>query len=90
MATFNKIEFWKELDATEESFVRHKFAVDGYSFAKQRIVTEWLKRKDELKRADREAMELHLAMRSARWTQIGAIATGCATVVGLIALLWPK
>lgn len=90
MATFNKTEFWKELDATEESFVRHKLAMGGYSLAKQRMATEWLKRKDEQRRTEREAMELRVAMNSARWSQISAIATTLAAGLGLIALFWPK
>lgn len=90
MAAFNKTEFWKELDATEEAFVRDKFAVGGYSPAKQKLVAEWLKRKDEEKRKDHEAMTLNVAKRSVWWTQVSAIATSCAAFLVLIAMLWPK
>lgn len=90
MASFNKIEFWKELDATDEGFVRRKFAVGGYSLAKQKLVVEWIKVKDDNKRAEREGKKLRAAMLAARWTQVSAIATGFATFVALIALFWPK
>lgn len=90
MTTFNKTEFWKELDATEEAFVRDKFAVGSYSPAKQKLVAEWLKRKDEQKRKDHEAITLNVAIRSVWWTQVAAIATSCAAVLGLIAMFWPK
>jgi hypothetical protein len=90
MATLNKAEFWKELDATDEEFVRDKFAVSGYSSTKLKLVAEWLKRKDEQKRKAHEAITLNVAIRSVWWTQVGAIATSCAAIFGLIAIFWPK
>ena len=90
MPSFNRVEFWKELDATDEGFVRRKFAVGGYSPAKRRLVAEWLKVRDDNKRAEREGKELTAVMLSARWTQISAIATSLAAALALIALLWPK
>ena len=85
MASFNKTEFWIELDATDEAFVRRKLAMGGYSPTRKKLVAEWLKDRDAQKLADRDATGLRAAIQTARWTQIGVVGTGCGTILLLIA-----
>ena len=50
MGAFNKREFWEELEATSEEFVRQKHAIDGYNSAKSKIVEQWLALRDRGRR----------------------------------------
>lgn len=47
-------EFYRELDATNEAFVRHKFSVGGYAGWKVKHVKTWLDRKTEAAKTKRE------------------------------------
>ena len=73
MATFNKAEFWEELNATDEAFVRRKSAIGGYGPAKQMLVREWLAQKDAARQRESALDKKNAADRAALWTQLTAI-----------------
>jgi hypothetical protein len=84
MAAFNKAEFWRELDATDEDFILKKYAAGGYSPARHRAVTEWIKLRAERKREDREAVQHRVLVGSAK-AQTYAIVIGAVfTAVGVV------
>jgi preprotein translocase subunit SecE len=47
-------EFYRELDATCEDFVRQKFATNGYAGWKVKHVKQWLDRRSEAAKTKRE------------------------------------
>jgi hypothetical protein len=66
-------EFYRELDATQESYVRRKYAIGGYAGWKSKHARAWIDAKDTAR------AENHTS-RIATWT----MATGAATVVLVI------
>ena len=90
MATFNKAEFWQELEATDEEFVKNKLALGGYSASKKKIVVEWLNRKEERRRQAREVMNHEVALKAVRWNMFTTIATFFAVVIAGASLYLAK
>lgn len=72
-------EFYHELDATNEAFVRDKFRRNGYQGWKAKHAKQWLDQKDA-GRIERHAATVAL------WTKIGAIGTIAAALVAGISL----
>ena len=67
-------EFYRELDATREDFVRHKFATRGYAGWKIQHVKQWLDRRSEAAKTKREE--------SVRfWTMVVGVTSVIALVV---------
>ncbi|QNK70563.1 hypothetical protein [Variovorax sp. PAMC26660] len=83
MAAFNKAEFWRELNATDEDFIRKKHASGGYSPAKHREVTAWIKLRDEQKREDREVAQHRVVVSSANTQKYAAMIVAIVTVGGV-------
>ncbi|WP_447740155.1 hypothetical protein [Variovorax boronicumulans] len=82
MAAFNKTEFWRELDATNEDFVRKKYASGGYGPVKHRAVAEWIKRQDERRREEREVAQHRVVVSSANAQKYAAVIVAIVTVGG--------
>lgn len=73
MAGINRTELWRELEATNESFVRQKYVTGGYGPAKGKLVTQWIKMKEAERQAERAVAEAKAAQATAFWTKVGAI-----------------
>lgn len=86
----NKAELWRELDATNEAFVRQKHATGGYGQAKGRLVGQWIAAKDAEHKAELAATEVRAARTTAFWTKVGAITAGVGGIGSLIIALLPK
>lgn len=74
-------EFYRELDATREDFVRQKYSVGGYTGWKVKHVKQWIDNKDEAAKA-RHAASIRF------WTMvagIGAVGAVVVTVIGMLA-----
>jgi len=82
MSAFNKKEFWDELDATDETFVRRKYATGGYGAARQKVVAQWLQVKEEGRRQVREA-------KAFQWRRVEVLAA-VVTAAGALVACWPK
>ncbi|GAC1610165.1 MAG: hypothetical protein NVS3B3_18200 [Aquirhabdus sp.] len=90
MASINKTELWRELEATDEAFVRQKHATGGYGQAKGKLVGLWIATKDAGRQAELAVAEVRAARTTAFWTNVGAIATATGVFVVLIIALLPK
>jgi hypothetical protein len=86
MAGISKAELWAELDATDEAFVRRKYATGGYGPAKQRLVKEWLAQKDAARISEKAAADSRAAGRSAFWHSVTAYASLLAAFAAVAAL----
>lgn len=86
MATVNVDEFYKELDATQEAYVRKKLALGAYGAWKEPHVKNWLAARDAERAAAKEAELVKSAKSAAFWTRVGAIGTVLAVVVAAIAI----
>lgn len=75
-------EFYRELDATNEDFVRSKFRRNGYVGWKAKHAKQWLDCRNG-RRAEKHAAAVAL------WTKIGALGTISAAIVAAISL-WGK
>lgn len=72
-------EFYRELEATNEVYVRKRHQTGGYAGWKSKHVKQWLEGRDAA-RADRRAAWM------TRWTMISAVGTIGTVVVTMIAL----
>ena len=73
-------EFYRELDATDEQFVRRKYATGGYTAWKAKHVKSWIEAKDEA-RKDRHTSWM------TRWTMVTAVGTVALAVITVVGLL---
>lgn len=86
----NVDEFYKELDATQEAYVRKKLAMGAYGEWKIRHAQHWLADRDAERAAAKESVLLASAMSTAFWTKIGAISAVLAAVIAAAAIWMPK
>ncbi len=74
-------ELYRELEATNEDYIRKRLLTGGYAGWKAKHVKQFLAARDSAR------YELR-ATQTARWTMIGAIGTFCAAAVAVVAILW--
>lgn len=72
-------EFYRELDATREDFVRHKFATNGYTGWKVKHVKQWLDHRSESTKTKREESMRFWAMVAGITGVIALFVTGFGT-----------
>lgn len=72
-------EFYRELESTDEAYVRKRFLTGGYRGWKSTHVKQFLDATDAA-RTERHAKWM------TRWTMIGAVGTVGTTVIAVIAL----
>ena len=73
-------ELYRELDATDEAYVRNKFATNGYPTTKIKHVKTWIDRKDAEAKARHDA--------SVRfWTMMAGVGTLGTVVIAVISML---
>jgi hypothetical protein len=75
-------EFYRELEATNETYVRKRLLTGGYAGWKTKHAKQFLDAKDT-------ARAEHRAVWMTRWTMLAAIGTLGAVVVA-VAALWSK
>ncbi len=75
-------EFYRELEATNEAYVRKRLLTGGYAGWKTKHAKQFLDAKDT-------ARAEHRAVWMTRWTMLAAIGTLGAVVVA-VAALWSK
>ncbi|WP_457447112.1 hypothetical protein [Roseateles sp. P5_E4] len=73
-------ELYRELDATDEAYVRNKLATNGYPTSKIKHVRTWIERKDAEAKARHDA--------SVRfWTMIAGVGTLGTVVVAALGMI---
>lgn len=87
MAKFFIDELLRELEATDEAYVRRKLSLNGYTQVQRRHVLEWLNTKDVDRARAQANATLAISRRSVFWTMIGALGGLIAAVIGAIAVL---
>lgn len=90
MANVNKHELWRELEATDEAFVRQKFATGGYGPAKGTLVARWIAANDAHRQAEHDAAEIRAAITTAFWTKVTAIISAIAVVISIVVASLPR
>ncbi|QSI77106.1 hypothetical protein [Niveibacterium microcysteis] len=73
-------EFYRELEATDEAYIRKRLRTNGYSGWKIKHVKQFLEGKDA-------ARAEHRAKWMTRWTMIGSVGAVGAALVAAFALL---
>jgi hypothetical protein len=72
-------EFYRELDATQEAYIRKKYREGGYAGWKSKHAKTWLDEREAAK------SEEHTT-RIARWTMFGSAATVLLAIITAIGL----
>jgi hypothetical protein len=90
MGAINRTDLWQELNATDESFVRQKYAAGGYSPAKRRLVGIWLAERDAQQDSARRDEQMRAVQNANFWTRFTALATAAGVLATLALAAWPK
>jgi hypothetical protein len=85
MPQTDRAEFLRELDATDERYVRKKLALGGYTGWQTKVAEYWLSERDRERQEQREQHRLAATRKSIFWSRcrIGAgllAATGTAVL----------
>lgn len=87
MAKFSIDELHRELEATDETYVRRKLSLGGFAPGQRKHVREWLTER-ELKRARAQVADsLAISARNVFWTMIAALGGLVAASTGVIVFL---
>jgi hypothetical protein len=83
-------EFYRELQATDENYVRRKLASGGYDVWQLPHVLTWLGHRDAEREADRAKAESLRASSLVLWTKVAAAGTvgSFAIAVATFVALW--
>lgn len=90
MTAIDKTEFWQELEATDEDFIKRKLALGGYSPLKKKVVIEWLSLQNEKRQKEREALALQVTKQATKWNCFTALASCVTAIVAIATLVWSK
>lgn len=90
MARLTIDEFNRELDATDEAYVRRKLLIGGYSPNQVRYVQAWLAQRDAERAEQRAMRDSVVSGRTAFWTMVSAFGGLGAAVVALATILVTK
>ncbi len=90
MARLTIDELYRELEATEEAYVRRKLAIGGYSTSQVKHVHAWLAQRDAERAEQRAAHDLAASSRTALWTMIGAFGGVGAALIAMAAMFLGK
>lgn len=83
-------EMFRELDATDEAYVRRKILIGGYSPAKVKHVQAWLALRDAKRAEQRTARDSAVSNRTAFWAMIGAFGGVGSVLVAIVMMLATK
>ena len=73
-------EFYRELDATDETYVRRKHAMNGYAGWRAKHARTWIDTRDQAKQ-DRQASSMKF------WAMVSALGTIVAAAAAVIAFI---
>lgn len=90
MARVTIDELYRELEATEEAYVRRKLAIGGYNTSQVKHVQAWLAQRDIERAQQQAARDLAASSRTAFWTMIGAFGGVGAALIAMAAMLLAK
>jgi hypothetical protein len=85
MAKFSADELCRELDATDEEYIRRKLMLNGYAPAQRKIVQDWLAQREADRLRAQTAHNLAISSHNAYWTKIAAIGTLIGALFSAIA-----
>jgi hypothetical protein len=77
-------ELYRELEATDEQYIRRKLLLNGYPPAQRKIVQEWLAQQDAKRVQAQTAHNLAISSRNAYWTKIAALGTLLGAIITLV------
>lgn len=84
MTNFERTEFWRELNATDESFVREKYATGGYRSCQRLVVAEWIAERDRLYDRRQGDIQLRTSKRLVFWAIVSACGALAAPIVAIL------
>lgn len=90
MARLTIDEFNRELDATDEAYVRRKLLIGGYSPTQGRHVQAWLAQRDAERAEQRAMRDSIVSGRTVFWTMVSALGGIAAAVVAVATILVSK
>ncbi|APY93458.1 TPA: hypothetical protein QDA83_005025 [Burkholderia multivorans] len=90
MARLTIDELYRELEATDEGYIRRKLAIGGYTSAQTKHVQAWLAQRDSERAEQRAARELLASSRTAFWTMVGAFGGVGAALVAIAAIVFAR
>lgn len=90
MARLSIDELHRELEATDETYVRRKLMIGGYSPAQAKHVKAWVAQRDADRAEVQAARDLAMSKRTAFWTMVGAWGGIGAVVIGVAAMFVSK
>ena len=86
MPQFNVDEFYQELEATQETYVRKKLAMGSYGSWKIKHVQNWLVAKDAERSHALAVQGARDVRMTAMWTMVGALGTIATVAIAALAL----
>ena len=90
MARLTIDELYRELEATDEGYIRRKLAIGGYTSAQTKHVKAWLAQRDSERAEQRTARDLRASSRTAFWTMVGAFGGVGAVLVAIAAMVFAR
>lgn len=90
MPQFDIEEFYRELDATQEAYVRKKYVAGAYGEWKAKHVEHWLAQREAERAAAKAEAAIEIARSTAFWTKVAAVGTALAAIIAAVALLYPR
>ena len=85
MRKHNIDELYRELEATDERYIRRKLLLNGYLPVQRKLVQEWLDYHEANRVKLQVANNLAVTARSVYWTKVAAIGTVLGTLVTVVA-----
>lgn len=85
MRKHNIDELYRELEATDERYIRRKLLLNGYLPVQRKLVQEWLDYQEANRVKLQVANNLAITARSVYWTKVAAIGTVLGTLVTVVA-----
>ena len=83
-------ELERELNATDEAYVRRKLLTKRFAANQEKHVQAWLALRDMKRSEQRLAQELAISKRTVFWAKFAALGTLFGAVVALVTFLIPR
>ena len=90
MDAINTEELDRELDATDEAYIRRKLLTNRYPADCVPYIKGWLNQRDDARREAAAVEERAIKVRTAFWTKVAAVGTVIATAIAMASLFAPK
>lgn len=90
MPSNDRAEFLAELAATDESYVRRKLTLGGYTGWREKTVERWLAQRAQARMEELAMVQLSVTRVSGFWNRARAIATLVGVAITAAWRWWPK